>query len=75
MIGNEQGIAFKVGDRVKLRPPSSERVGRVVAYRGPLGGNGAELYRVKLRGGRIPAYVEVRADQIELAPPAAPGHP
>lgn len=75
MIWREEGTAFKVGDRVRMRPPSSERIGRVVEYRGPLGGNGAELYRIKLRGGRHPAYIELRADQLELAPPPAPKQP
>ncbi len=73
MIIIREGVAFKVGDRVKMKPPSNELVGRVVEYRGPFGGNGAEVYRVKLRGGRHPSYIELRADQLELAPkPATP---
>jgi hypothetical protein len=72
MAWETDGTAFKVGDRVRLRPPSSQRAGRVVEDVGPLGGGGAEAYRVKLRGGRHPAYIVVRFDQIEPAPKPAP---
>lgn len=75
MLGSQMGTAFKIGDRVRLNLPGSSLKGRVVEYRGPLGGNGAEVYRIQLRGGRHPSYIELRADQIELAPPPAPKQP
>jgi len=57
---------LKVGDRVKIRHASGLH-GRVVEWRGPLGPGGAQVYRVEVRKKPRPSYVEVRADQLELA--------
>jgi hypothetical protein len=73
MFIDDKPRPFKIGQRVLIRHTSG-RTGRVVEYRGPLGPNGAEIYRLRLRGGRYPSYVEVREDQLE-AIPAAPSTP
>lgn len=57
---------LKVGDRVTIRHASGLQ-GRVVELRGPLGPGGALVYRVEVRKKPKPSYVEVRADQLELA--------
>lgn len=57
---------LKIGDRVTIRHASGVQ-GRVVELRGPLGPGGAQVYRVEVRKKPRPSYVEVRADQLELA--------
>jgi hypothetical protein len=58
---------LKLGDLVKIRH-SGRRRGRIVELRGPLGPNGAQIYRVIVRRKPTPAYIEVREDQLELIP-------
>ncbi len=61
---SESQPLLKIGDRVKIRTP--EVYGRVVELRGPLGPGGAQIYRIMVRKKPTPAYVEVRADQLEV---------
>jgi len=61
---------FKRGDRVKILHTAGI-YGRVVEFRGPLGPNGVQVYRVLLRKKPKPSYVEVREDQLESAPATA----
>lgn len=62
-------LLFKLGDRVKIR--HSEWRGPIVEWRGPLGPDGAQIYRVLIRRKPSPAYIEVREDQLRLIPPKA----
>jgi hypothetical protein len=61
--------ALKLGDYVRILhtewPP-----GRIVRERGPLGPGGAQVYRVRIGVKPRPIYVELLAEQMELAPPA-----
>jgi hypothetical protein len=61
---------LKLGDLVKIRH-SGWRRGRIVELRGPLGPNGAQIYRVILRRKPKPVYIEVREDQLEAIPAEA----
>jgi hypothetical protein len=67
MLFDDKPRPFKIGQRVRVRLTNGV-TGRVIEYRGPLGPNGAEIYRLRLRGGRYPSYVEVREDQLEAIP-------
>jgi hypothetical protein len=53
---------LKLGDRVAIR--NSDLRGRIVELRGPLGPDGAQIYRVRYRRKPNPAYIEVREDQL-----------
>jgi hypothetical protein len=56
-----------INTRVKIRN-SGYRVCRIVEYRGPLGPNGARVYRVQVS--KKPAgYTEVLEEQLEVLPP------
>jgi hypothetical protein len=59
--------SLKLGDYVKIRHSGWPR-GRIVELRGPLGPNGAQIYRVIVRGKPKPLYIEVREDQLEAIP-------
>jgi hypothetical protein len=61
------GGRFKLGDRVKIRRSGGLR-GRIVELHGPLGPGGAQIYRVMFRRRPRPAYIDVREDQLVLAP-------
>jgi hypothetical protein len=61
---------LKLGDLVKIRH-SGFRRGRIVELRGPLGPNGAQIYRVIVRRKPTPAYIEVREDQLVAIPAEA----
>lgn len=65
-------LPFKMGDRVRF-PLSPTIRGRVVLLRGPIGHNGAMLYRVRIKKKPNPLYVEVPAEMMVHAPakPAA----
>ena len=39
---------------------------RVAEFRGPLGPNGARVYRVRVQKKPRPVYIEVREDQLEV---------
>jgi hypothetical protein len=39
-----------------------------VELRGPLGPNGAQIYRVRVPRKPKPAYIEVREDQLQAIP-------
>ena len=72
-MSNTNGTAIKPGARVRIRIATGLGVGmtgRVTELRDPLGPNGALVYRVKLRGKPLPAYVELMEDQMEVVPPA-----
>ena len=60
-------LLFKLGDRVKIRQ-SGGLCGRIVEWRGPLGPEGEQIYRVILRRKPRPSYIEVREDQLQLVP-------
>jgi hypothetical protein len=70
MLKQEQekpALLFNLGDRVKIRLSGGLR-GRIVEWRGPLGPGGAQIYRVLIRRKPEPTYIELRQDQLELAP-------
>lgn len=52
---------FTIGDMVEVLHLGP---GKIVELRGPLGPNGAEVYRVMYRTWPRPGYLEVWADQI-----------
>jgi hypothetical protein len=58
---------LKLGDRVRIRDAAGLR-GRVVELRGPLGPGGVQIYRVRVRRGPKPSYIELREDQLEVLP-------
>ena len=64
-MSTEPPKTVKLGDRVKLRSPS-ELIGRVIELRGPLGPNGAQIYRILLRRKPRREYIEVREDQLDV---------
>ena len=68
--GFRLGGKFKLGDRVKIRLSGGLR-GPIVELRGPLGPGGAEIYRVQVGRKPEPSYIEVREDQLMLAPKKA----
>jgi hypothetical protein len=51
---------LSLGDRVRILH-FSDRSGRVVELRGPLGPDGAQIYRVRIGRKPNPTYIEVRA--------------
>lgn len=55
------------GDWVEIRYSGGQR-GRVIEYRGPLGPNGADVYRIRLGRKPRPTYVELPEDQLESIP-------
>jgi hypothetical protein len=61
---------LQIGTPVKIRDSGFGRA-RIVEYRGPLGPNGARVYRVQVRRKPRPAYTEVLEDQLEVLPPDA----
>ena len=63
----ELASLLKLGDRVRIRNYSG-KVGRIAELRGPLGPDGAQIYRVLVRRKPQPAYIEVREDQLEALP-------
>lgn len=65
---------FQVGDRVELRLSGGAR-GRIIEARGPLGPNGALIYRIKIRKDPKPITLEVRDDQLILLPPKRAAKP
>jgi hypothetical protein len=59
---------FQLGDYVRIRH-SPYRWAQVVELRGPVGPNGAPLYGVRIRGGKLDGvYMELRGDQLKLLP-------
>jgi hypothetical protein len=60
-------LEFSVGDRVEILHFGQ---GKVIELRGPLGPDGAQVYRVLYSRNTTPAYIEVLASQLR---PAKPG--
>jgi hypothetical protein len=60
-------LVYSVGDRVEILHWGP---GKVIELRGPLGPDGAQVYRVLYRRKPTPAYMEVLASQLR---PAKPG--
>jgi hypothetical protein len=58
---------LKLGDCVKIRHYAG-KLGRVVELRGPLGPGGVQIYRVLVQSKPKPSYIELREDQLEVAP-------
>jgi hypothetical protein len=56
---------LKVGTIVRIRNSGYGRA-RIVEFRGPLGPNGARVYRIQVRKKPRPAYTEVLEDQLEV---------
>ena len=65
--GNEV-LPFDIGDRVKIKHYQGG-IARIVEFRGPLGPGGALIFRVRVPLKPTAVYIEVRADQLEPAPP------
>jgi hypothetical protein len=59
---------LKLGDRVRILHSTNQQ-GRIVELCGPLGPNGAQIYRVRVQRKPKPAYIELREDQLVLIPP------
>jgi hypothetical protein len=68
MPDKKPAAPLKLGDWVKIRHSGFKRA-RIVELRGPLGPNGAQIYRVRVRAKPKPIYIELREDQLELLPP------
>ncbi len=66
MATRKSSQTWKVGDRVRIR--YSERRGRIVEERGPLGPGGILIYRVRIPNRPRPIYIEVREDQLVAIP-------
>jgi hypothetical protein len=62
---------FLTGTRVQVAQ-QPELIGRITEFRGPLGPNGENIYRVRIRFGG--GHIEVREDQLTeyTAPPPPP---
>lgn len=58
---------LNIGTVVRVRN-SGYGPARVVEFRGPLGPNGARVYRVLVRNKPQPAYIEVLEEQLEPEP-------
>ncbi len=56
---------LKVGAFAKIRNSGYGRV-RIAEFRGPLGPNGARVYRVLVQKKPRPVYIEVCEDQLEV---------
>ena len=54
-----------VGAVVRIRNSGYARA-RIAEYRGPLGPNGARIYRVLVQKKPRRLYIEVREDQLEI---------
>ena len=67
----EAAVPFKVGDRVNIKYYRGG-VGRIIEYRGLLGPGGAPIFRVLVQRKPSRVHIEVRADQLTLAPPKDP---
>jgi hypothetical protein len=55
---------LKIGTIVRIRNSGYGRA-RIVEFRGPLGPNGARVYRIRVRKKPRPAYIEVLEGQLE----------
>jgi hypothetical protein len=58
---------LRIGTIVRIRDSGYGRA-RIVEFRGPLGPNGARVYRVLVRRKPQPSYIEVLEDQLEPEP-------
>jgi hypothetical protein len=67
MTGQNLTEPLKTGTLVRIRNSGYGRA-RIVEYRGPLGPNGARVYRVQVRKKPRPAYTEVLEEQLEVEP-------
>jgi hypothetical protein len=56
---------LKSGTVVKILNSGFRRA-KIAEYRGPLGPQGARIYRVLVRRKPQPMYIEVREDQLEV---------
>lgn len=56
---------YKLGDKVTILQ-SGGMQGQIVELRGPLGPDGAYIYRVEVQNVPDPSPIEVREDQLEL---------
>ncbi len=60
---------FQLGDYVRIRH-SPYRCAQIVELRGPVGPGGAQVYGVRIVGGKHDGIcVELRGDQLKLLPP------
>jgi hypothetical protein len=67
MAAQNQSEPLKVGTIVRIRDSGYGRA-RIVEFRGPLGPQGARVYRLLVRKKPRPAYIEVLEDQLEAEP-------
>lgn len=67
MTTKNQPRRYEIGAIVRIRNSGYGR-GRIVEHRGPLGPNGAEVYRLQVRQKPDPAYIEVLEEQLEPEP-------
>ena len=58
---------YEIGTTFRIRDSGYGRA-RIVEFRGPLGPNGARVYRLQVRKKPRPAFIEVLEDQLELEP-------
>jgi hypothetical protein len=64
-----RAATLKLGDRVKIKDFDGT-IGRIAELRGPLGPNGAPVYRVLVQRKPSASYIELLGDQLEIAPTA-----
>lgn len=60
----EKPRPVKLGDRVRIRNAPT-LIGRVIEFRGALGPNGEEVYRIRMRRRPKPFDIEVLEEQLE----------
>jgi hypothetical protein len=58
---------LKAGTYVKILNSGYSRA-RIAEYRGPLGPQGANIYKVMVQKKPRPTYIEVLEDQLEVLP-------
>jgi hypothetical protein len=66
-IGGKNLRGLKPGDLVEIRYSGGQR-GRIVEFRGALGPNGANIYRIRVRRKPKAIYVELPEDQLKPVP-------
>jgi hypothetical protein len=64
---DKPAVLFNLGDRVKIHRSGGMR-GRIVELLAPLGPGGVQIYRVLVRRKPESTYIELREDQLQLAP-------
>jgi hypothetical protein len=67
MTAQNRAEPYQIGAYVTIRHSGLGRV-QIIEDRGLLGPGGTRIYRLLIRKKPKPGYIEVREDQLELAP-------